>query len=346
MKRRVCTALGSAAAVFALAFAVRAQTPPPQTPQPAAPPAAPEAPEPGPEPAPPAPQPEPAPAAPAPAAAPPAPAGDRPPPHYYVEPPGAAAPADAPPAHPATPPPPTIYEPPPPAGSLYEPPPPPRPRHLAPKYALWAGARVGWFVPFGNLWGRCLDASCFAIDGVGFGEFASSGPMFELDIGARISRNYNVFITWERAQLGAGNASAAERLFYVGTEAEQEGLSSNSTDFYGLGLRVSSDPDDIGFLTEVAVGYRRFIAVFEDDTELQLTDGLFEARLGLGADIRLSRNFSLTPLATIGVGSFGDAEVVQGGIRREATDADSVSTSHGWLTLQVGGHFDLLPSKE
>src|SRR5690606_25546820 len=89
MKRRGCTALGSAAAVFALAFAVRAQTPPPQTPEPAAPPAAPEAPEP--EPAPPAPQPEPAPAAPAPAPAPPAPAGDRPPPHYYVEPPGAAA---------------------------------------------------------------------------------------------------------------------------------------------------------------------------------------------------------------------------------------------------------------
>src|SRR5262245_59794130 len=86
----------------------------------------------------PAPAAEPAPAPPADGASPaPAPPGDE----YYVEPSG-PEPAGAPPP----------FEPPVPGRAPYEPPPPQEAPHLTPKTALWLGARLGLFVPFGNVW--------------------------------------------------------------------------------------------------------------------------------------------------------------------------------------------------
>lgn len=140
--------------------------------------------------------------------------------------PNAAAP---PPAGPGTAPPPPVYyvenvpgpnapapegegalapEPPAPASpmrlAIEEPPPPPIARHRAPRTAFWLGARGGWWVPFGDLWGAC-DAAGYGCQSMKFGDVASSGPMLELDIGARLGRNYNVYALWERAQLGKGN---------------------------------------------------------------------------------------------------------------------------------------------
>jgi hypothetical protein len=238
-----------------------------------------------------------------------------------------------------------VYEPPPPGYGypvVYEPPPPPEPRHDAPKYSLWLGGRLGWFVPFGNAWGTCtaIDSfgDCVIADTVNWDDYASSGAAFELNAGARIARNYNVFLLWEHARLGAGEEFPDD----------QQGGDTN-TDFYAIGLRVSSDPDKVGLLTELALGYRRFHAVFEDGSELQLTDAPFEVRIGLGADIRLSPLFSLSPLATVGFGSFGDVEAAgaAGTIAQQVAAARpaDVRTTHGWFTLQLGGHFDLLGSK-
>jgi hypothetical protein len=280
---------------------------------------------------------QPPPPQPAPPAAPP---GDRPPPQYYVEPPPAGA--GPPPAQQGPPqgqPPPGTYEPPPPgygyAPSLvYEPPPPPKPRHVAPKYSFWLGARGGWFIPFGNLWAQGTQRADGFVDleGVKWSEYASSGPLFELDIGARLGRNYNLFLLWEHAVLGSGSAAPDAN----------GGQDGGDSDFYALGLRVSSDPNRVGFLTEIALGARRFRATWADGTELQLTEAPFEARLGLGADIRLNPAFSLSPLVTIGVGAFGSAEVVSpDGTRTDATGPNDERAGHGWVTFQLGGHFDV-----
>jgi hypothetical protein len=280
--------------------------------------------------------PEPAPLAPESAPPPDAPATAPPgkaPPSYYVEP---REPAEQrPPVQQGVPPRVGVYEPPPPGyyPTIYEPPPPPKPRHVAPKYSFWVGARLGWFVPFGDLWAQSVPGSGGrSFEGVGFSEYASSGPMFEVDVGARLGRHYNVFLAWERAMLGTGSAEPDAH----------GGQETGDTDFYAIGLRVSSDANRVGFLTEINLGYRRFRARWSDGTELHLTDAPLEFRLGLGADIRLGPAFSLSPMVTLGVGAFGAAEWQHpNGDTEDATLPGDRSAGHGWLTLQIGGHFDL-----
>lgn len=258
------------------------------------------------------------------------------PPGYYVE-PAPAAPATAPPP-PAEPPLPDegIHEPPlPGTGPIYEPPPPPVARHVAPKYSLWLGVRAGWFLPFGNVFARALPPDQYGFYGfqrVPWSDYSSSGLMLEADAGARIGRNYAVFALWERAQLGSG--SADEDLY-----GKQGGADS---DFWGLGVRTTTNPNRIGLLVEVAVGYRRARATWEDGTELRFTDGAIEGRLGVGADIRINPLFSLSPLVTVGMGSFGTIRRVlpDGSSYDEARGRDE-GDSHAWLTLGVGGHVDL-----
>jgi hypothetical protein len=213
------------------------------------------------------------------------------------------------------------------------------PRHIAPKYSFWLGARIGWFVPFGDLWADCVvppgETSC-DYQGVSFTDYASSGPLFELDIGARLGRNYNLFLLWEHASLGRGSLNPAQDPLARG---EQEGA---DTDYYALALRVSSNPDKVGFLTEIALGARRLRTRWNNGTELQLTNSFFEPRLGLGADIRFGPAFSLSPLVTLGVGVFHEAKhVAPDGTEVDATDERDEANGHGWLTLQIGGHFDV-----
>jgi hypothetical protein len=156
--------------------------------------------------------------------------------------------------------------------------------------------------------------------------------MFELDVGARLGRYYNVYLMWERASLGGGSKD-------LPTIGQSDG---GDTDYYAIGLRFSSDPDHVGFLTDLSLGYRRFRATWADGTELQLTEAPLEMRIGLGADIRLNPAFSLSPMLTLGAGSFGAAEwVAPDGTRTDATAPGDDRAGHGWLTLQLGGHFDI-----
>jgi len=299
---------------------------------PAAPAAAP-APAPTPEPPPPPTSPPvagPTPSAQEPGKAPP---GDE----YFVEqaPPAVAPGADAQPEPPP-------FEPPLPLESSFEPPAPRPTRHLAPLSSLWLGARVGWLFPFGNLWARAepvaaSGGSSYVLRGVPWRDYASSGPMFELDAGLRVSRAYTAFVLWERAQLGSGDNNA-------GPDGAQNRA---ETDFWALGLRASSNPDQVGFITEVAVGYRRARTFFKNDVQYQFTDAPFEARLGLGAELRLNRMTALSSLITVGVGGFGSVQKVgPNGTALSLTRNVDESDGHAWATLTVGGHFDLLGSRK
>ena len=282
------------------------------------------------------------------AAEPPPTAGSAPPGYYYTEPadsPGEPRAAEQPPNAPPPAARPRGHEPPPPGIAYpvaYEPPPPPKPHHVAPKTALWAGARIGWFLPFGSLW-----AEPVAIDRYGYVEYgnvpwsdyASSGAAFELDVGARLGRRYNLFIAWEHAALGGGKDDPARLPPAADSDAGPE---SASSDYYAIGVRFSSDPDRVGFLTEFALGFRRFYAEWADGTELMMTDAPFEFRIGLGADIRLGPAFSLSPMFNLGFGSFGEAEwrFSNGdteGVFQPADERDA----HGWIGLGIGAHFDL-----
>lgn len=174
---------------------------------------------------------------------------------------------------------------------------------------------------------------------VSWRDYAGPGPLLELDVGARISRHYNVFALWERGELTVGQASPE----VFGNFGEQR---RGSTDFWGLGVRASSNANEVGFLSEIALGYRRAHTPWEDGTELRLSSGLLEARLGIGADIRINELVSISPLLTFGVGTFSDIELVDS----RGREFDQVARlddfdGHGWFTLQIGAHFDLLRKK-
>ncbi|HEX7451213.1 MAG TPA: hypothetical protein VF294_02970, partial [Polyangiaceae bacterium] len=268
-------------------------------------------------------------------------------PRAAAPPPRSAAPESGPPGPP--PPPPSdpsagqIYEPPPPGfyppgTPLFEPPPPPEPHHVAPRTSLWLGARAGVFIPFGNAWSRGTRDAADNLNykGVPWSDYVSSGPMFELDVGARLSRNYNVFALWEHAELGGGSGD-------VGGNAPKS--KSGDTDFWGAGIRATSDPDRIGFITELAVGWRLARAKYDDGSEVQFTQAPFEARLGLGAEFRLNEFVSLSPMFTLGVGSFDKVEHKMGHTIEDQKSGDDFADGHAWATLTFGGNFDVLGSK-
>jgi hypothetical protein len=235
------------------------------------------------------------------------------------------------PPPPREPPPPHAPPPLPPRPLVWEPPPPPQPIHVAPRTSLWAGARVGWFVPFGGVYadgsmtGPYLDR-----ESVSWRDFVSSGPAFEVQLGARVARAYTIFALWERAELGDGEGSPLGK------------PSQSNTDFWGVGLRATSDADATGFLTEVALGYRRARTEFESGAALELTDGVLEARIGVGAEIRLSPQLTLSPMATLGVGSFGEVEwVSEDDVATDLIGPLDDHDAHGWFTIGIGGNVDL-----
>jgi hypothetical protein len=145
-----------------------------------------------------------------------------------------------------------------------------------------------------------------------------------------------LFALWERASLGSGHGDP---------QGSPSGKADRGdTDFWGVGVRASSDPDQIGFVTELAIGYRRARSKFDNGDEIQFTDAPFETRLGIGADFRLNRVVTLSPMATLGLGSFGTIETVSNGQIRDATATFDQSAAHAWATFTLGGHFDVLGS--
>jgi len=287
------------------------------------------------------------PSAPPPSAGEPAPPPSPPPagPSYTEPPPVGGAPV--PPPQAVT----TVQGPPPPGyGPVYEPPPPPEPEHVAPKFALWAGARASFWVPFGSLWGRCTvyDAyGCLEVTTVPFRDFVGSGGALEADVGARLGRAYTVYVGWEHAELQGGQAEF-ELTDEDGAVTEMSPSRRARTDLFGLGVRFSSNPDRVGLLVDMLIGYRTLTAHWDTGDasapeRLVMTQAPFEFRFGAGADIRLHPSFSLSPLATVGSGVFRAIEWELGdGTRVEAPASNEDFFAHGWFTIGLGGHFDLL----
>jgi hypothetical protein len=259
----------------------------------------------------------------APGAATPAPAPaetKKAPPLYYVEPRDqSAAPEQQGP----------VYEPEPPT-YVYEPPPPPRPpREAPPRNALWLGVRAGLMIPFGSLW---TDGFNGYYRQRTFHDYASPGPMFEVDLGARLGRHYNVFAMWEHGALGTG--SLDDKSF--------GGQQWGATNMYGIAVRFSTDPSTIGFLMEIGIGYRDFRAYWNDGTKLSLTDGWLDAHVGIGADFRVSRSLSLSPMIVLGGGSFDTAHWSgPHGSSNALTPLDQ-GGEYGVLSFQLGAHVDVL----
>jgi hypothetical protein len=217
---------------------------------------------------------------------------------------------------------------------VYEPPPPPVPRHVAPRTSLWLGARVGWFVPFGTAYGLGVvdPYGNVYLTSVPMSDFLRSGPAFEFDAGMRLGRHYNLFGLWQRAQLRSGNA---ERNLHGG----QNG---GDSDFFAAGLRATSDADGFGLSTEIALGYRQARAKWEDGSELLMTGGAFESRIGIGADLRLSPLLSVSPMLELGIGSFDRVRrVVPGGGSYDVLGPYDAVGSHGWWMFSIGGWVDL-----
>ena len=105
--------------------------------------------------------------------------------------------------------------------------------------------------------------------------------------------------------------------------------------------------DEAGFATlQQAFRQGGSAQVFRELAERYLAEknypGLFEARLGFGADIRINPKLSLSPMLTFGVGLFGRAELVdEDGTAVNLIEPNNDQDGHGWFTLQLGAHFDL-----
>lgn len=267
------------------------------------------------EPLPPLPPPEPS-------SAPPAPSGAAP---------EAPAPAPAPALPPAGP----VYAPtygpsyagdqPPPR---YDYTPPPPPKH-APRFSLWTGATLG-LLGFG---GSFFENELARRETTG--NFIGNGITGEVDVGARLAKRYIPFVFWEH-----GFAAPGHRL--EGTDG------SASTDLMGLGFRYAAgNVDSVDFLSELSIGYR---TVRVKDGSSTLTMHAVEYfRLGLGAEIRLSTLFVLSPMAHLSGGAMDDSsgDVTYGpngsgdGVTHPRRDL--IDGSAGYVTVGIGcgAHFDV-----
>lgn len=202
----------------------------------------------------------------------------------------------------------------------------------APKYSLWVGPRLGYtgfgFSFFVNRSGRSETT----------GNFVGNGPFGQLDIGARISHRYVPYLFWEHDFLPAGHRF--------------EGASASATsDFYGIGFRmISGDVHSVGFLTDLSIGQRKVSVTNNDQTYTM--SGLEIFKLGLGAEIRVSTLFAITPLFSISGGSLNDTkgnvlyspQATGDGITEPSfKNGETIENTRPYvvLSLGVGVHFDV-----
>jgi hypothetical protein len=254
--------------------------------------------------------------------------GAAPPPYMYQEP--WTPPSDAQRSTTGGPLPSTVL----PAPYVYELPPPAPPMHRSPYASLFVGARAGALFPFGHAYATGRDY--YSEYGEDWAGLATGGPLLELDVGVRFARHFTLYGFWEHAWMGKGSDPSWRAPAPGSNFGNQQ---SATTDYPGLGFRWSSRPSSVGFLIDLGLGYRWFHESWSSGAKMDF-EGFGEFRLGLGADIRVTRLFSLTPLMSVSTGSFSDRQVtIPGEGKRDI--ANTFSGSHGTLTLSVGGNFDL-----
>ncbi len=247
----------------------------------------------------------------------------------------------APPQEP--PPPPTYYQqqPPPPAPRVrHRPPPPPayeyvetEPPTHAPRVSLWTGARAG-LLSFSN---------AFYTNGAGnaesTGNFARAGMSLEADVGARLAKRFVPYILFEHGFMGQGRR-------FEGSDA------TSQSNLYGIGFRYTAfGVDSVGFLADLSFGLRSITV--SNGSESYTMRSLEIFRFGLGAEIRLTTLFVISPLLSLSAGNMNDtdgsihfsAKGSQDGITTPRyQNGQNISNQQSYLmvNLGVGGHFDLL----
>jgi hypothetical protein len=224
----------------------------------------------------------------------------------------------------------------------YEPPPEPEVPTHAPKFSLYAGARLSFLGFGGNFYDNdWVNPSSRVTDPQPetTGNFVRNGPALELDVGARLGKRYIPYLFWEHGFLSAGHR------FDGASDAH------GYSDFMGLGFRyIAGDVDSVGFLSDIAVGVRSVTVSRSNEKYKMSAIEIF--RLGLGAEIRLATLFSLSPMAFLSGGVMtdteGDVTFGQDGSKDGLThptyrDGKQIGQREGYLTvgLGVGGHFDI-----
>jgi hypothetical protein len=248
---------------------------------------------------------------------------------YYQQQPGYGQPQYAPP------PPPPYYGAPPPPTAYAEPPEPPT---HAPKFSLWTGVRFGYLGFGGGFYGVVdHDNPLGDTHTETAGNLVSPGATMQLDVGARLGRRYVLFGFYEHSFLHPGH------------RFEGNPNASAYTELYGGGFRYTAgDVDTAGFLTELSIG-ERTVAVSDGSSTYKL-QALEFFKLGLGAEIRLSTLFVLSPLASISTGAMTDTSGNVGfsnAVDKNTTpryhDGASIDDQRGYVmvSLTIGGHFDV-----
>jgi len=205
----------------------------------------------------------------------------------------------------------------------------------APKYSLWAGARLS-AMAFGLSFYENENRNPETT-----GNFVKNGIAPQIDVGARISYRYIPYVYYERGFMGQGHR-------FEGTDTRAQ------TEFYGIGFRyLSGDVDSVAFLTDLSIG-KRVIRMTNGSQTYEMS-GLEFFRLGLGAEIRVKTLFALTPLFSISSGALNDSEgdinfgcVTKGpckdGLSHPTyTNGQVIDGSRAYvvLSLGMGIHFDI-----
>ena len=203
---------------------------------------------------------------------------------------------------------------------------PPVPTH-APKFSLYAGLNLS-IVGFGN----------YFYDNETTGNFVTTGPAVEADVGARLGKRYIPYLFIEHGFLGKGHR-------FEGTDA------TAASDLMGIGFRyMAGDVDSAAFLTEISIGLRTITVKNNGETYKMRAFETF--RLGLGAEIRIATLFAISPTARLSGGSMNDTEgdvtfgaegSKDGQTHPAFRSGNNIDLPRGYLVVGIGcgGHFDI-----
>jgi hypothetical protein len=200
----------------------------------------------------------------------------------------------------------------------------------APKFSLWTGARLG-VLGFGNSFFDNENGQPETS-----GNFLGNGLAAEIDVGARLGKRYTPYVFFEHGFVGKGHR-------FTGTGA------TASSDLYGVGFRYTAgDVDSAGFLSELSVGVRT--VTVSNGSETYKMSALEIFRLGLGAEIRISTLFVISPMAQLSGGTMTDTS---GSVTYAPNQGDGlthptyqngqvINAQRGYLILGLGcgAHFD------
>lgn len=200
----------------------------------------------------------------------------------------------------------------------------------APKFSLWTGARLG-IIGFGNSFYDNEQGQPETT-----GNFLKNGLAAEVDVGARLGKRYTPYVFLEHGFMGKGHR-------FEGTGA------TASSDLYGIGFRYTAgDVDSAGFLSELSVGVRTI--TISNGAETYKMSGLEIFRLGLGAEIRISTLFVISPMAQLSGGTMTDTSGSvtfapnqgDGLVHPTYQNGQLINAQRGYLIvgLGCGAHFD------